>query len=58
MKFKKILYWLAICLWALGAIGGIGYTAYCGAWVIMIGVAATALMAFPKVIEFFNILKS
>ena len=46
---KKIFYFIMICLAAFGAIGGIGYTIYCHAYVISVGVAGLAFMAFPTI---------
>lgn len=50
MTMKKIIYLLLICLYALGVIGGVGYTLWCGAYLIAIGVAALRWMAWPKVL--------
>lgn len=49
---KKIFYFIMICLTVLGAIGGIGYTIYCHAYVISIGIAGLAFMAFPTVKDY------
>ena len=46
---KKIFYFIMICLAAFGSIGGIGYTIYCHAYVISVGVAGLAFMAFPTI---------
>lgn len=46
---KNFLYFLAICAYVLGVVGGIGYSIYGGSWPIAIGVAATGYMAFPTV---------
>ena len=43
---NKIVSFLMICLYVLGAIGGVGYAAYCGAWAIVIGVIGLAYMAW------------
>lgn len=51
---KKVYYFVMLCLCALGFIGGIGYSVYCGAWPVAVGVAAVAWMALPKVKECFN----
>lgn len=48
MKAKKILDFVLLVLYAVGTIGGIGYTIYCGAYPIALGVAATAVLAFPQ----------
>ena len=51
---KKVCYFLLLCLYILGTIGGIGYAVYGGAWPVAIGVAAVAWMALPKVREYYN----
>ena len=51
---KKIYYFIMICLWVLGVVGGIGYSLFCSAWAIAIGVAATGYMAVPTIKEYFN----
>ena len=48
---KKIGYFAMICLYALGVIGGFGYT--CGAYPCAAGVVALAWMAWPRVKEYF-----
>ena len=48
-KYKGFIYFLLICLYVLGTIGGIGYTLYNKAYVIAVGVAAVAAMAFPYI---------
>ena len=50
---KKIGYFLMICLYALGVIGGFGSSLYCGAYPCAAGVVAVAWMAWPKVKEYF-----
>ena len=55
---KKILSFFMLCLYALGVIGGIGYTIYCGAYPIAVGVAALGYMAFGKAKEYFDYLRS
>jgi len=49
---KKVYYFLMLCLYMLGCIGGIGYSVYNGAWPVAVGVAALGYMAWPKFIEF------
>lgn len=53
---KKILYFVLICLYALGVIGGVGYTLWCGAYLIAIGIASLGWMAWPKVVECWKVL--
>lgn len=48
-KYKGFIYFLLICLYILGAIGGIGYACYNHAYLIAVGVAAVAAMAFPYI---------
>ena len=51
---KKIGYFIILCLWVLGGVGGAGYAIYNNAWPIAIGVVTNAILAFPKWLEFFN----
>lgn len=53
---KKILYLFAISLYGIGAIGGIGYAIYSGAWIIATAVAVLAVMAFPTAKKFYHLL--
>ena len=53
-KMKKLFAFVMICLFGLGAIGGIGYCCYCGAYVIAVGVAALAFMAWPELKKYFT----
>ena len=53
---KKILYFLALFLYGLGTIGGIGYALYSGAWVIAIAVAVLAAMAWPTAKKLYHLL--
>ena len=48
-KYKGFIYFALICLYLLGTIGGIGYACYNHAYLIAIGVAAVAAMAFPYI---------
>lgn len=47
----EALRFIVICLGALGALGGIGYTVWCGAWLIAAGIAALAGMAVPTAVR-------
>lgn len=58
MKFKKLYYFFMLCLFLLGSIGGIGYTIYCDAYVITIGLIGLSYMALPTALNFWDILKS
>lgn len=50
---KKIISFVMLCLCVMGAIGGIGYSLYCGAYPIAVGVVALAYAAWPKFREYF-----
>ena len=49
---KKLYYFMMMCLWALGTIGGLGWSIYSKGYVIAVGVAATGFMAWTKVKEY------
>ena len=49
MRLKGVFAWVIICLWLLGTIGGVGYSIYNQAWVILSGVVVNAVLAFFKV---------
>lgn len=53
-KYFVALLWLAA--YAVGLVGGVGYAAYSGAWVIAICVILLGVMAFPKAKEAFKVL--
>lgn len=53
---EGFIYFVLICLYILGTIGGIGYACYNHAYLIAVGVAAVALMALPQVIKYFKAL--
>lgn len=53
---KEFYYTIMIFLYILGVVGGIGYAAYNQAYVIVIGIAALAYLAFPKVKEYVKLL--
>lgn len=48
---QEALRFIIICLAALGAFGGIGYTVWCGAWFIAAGIAALTGMAVPTAVR-------
>lgn len=54
MDFKKVLSFVLLFLWAMGIVGGIGYSIYGGAWPIAVGVAVAAWLSWPKVTELFH----
>ena len=55
-KYFVSLGWLAA--YAVGLVGGVGYAAYSGAWVIAICVVLLGVMAFPKAKEAFKVLSN
>ena len=54
---KKLLYFFVLALALLGIIGGIGYTIWQKAYVITIGIAALTFLAWPKIREYFKLLR-
>ena len=54
---KGIYYFLVLCAYVLGAVGGFGWCAYNRAWLIVIGIVALAAMAFPYAKRAFKYLK-
>jgi len=51
---KKFPYLIALGLYALGSIGGFGYSIYSHAYLIAVGVAALSCMAYPKASEYYH----
>ena len=51
---KQFFYFIMICLYILGAIGGLGWVLYSKGYVIAVGVVAVAVMAWPNVKEYYN----
>lgn len=51
---KKILYFLMLCLTIVGIIGGIGYTVYDHAYVVIFGLAVAGYMTWPQVKNYYN----
>lgn len=51
---KKFISFLVLCLSFMGAIGGIGYTIYDGAYPIAVGVAALTYLAWPQIKKYFT----
>lgn len=46
---KQFAYFLAICMWVVGTIGGVGYSCYSHAYFIAVCVLVTGILAFPAV---------
>lgn len=55
-KYFVALLWLVA--YAVGLVGGVGYAAYSGAWIIAICVVLLGVMAFPKAKEAFKVLSN
>ena len=53
---KNLLYGLALLLYLIGTINGIGYSIYIDEWPTAIGVAVLAVMAWPTAKEMFHYL--
>ena len=56
MEMKKIISFIILCLSFVGAVGGIGYAIYGGAWPVAIGVAVLAYAAWPELKKYANAL--
>jgi len=52
--FKKILRFFGLFAYAVGAIGGFGYSMYCKAYFIAVCVVVLAVMAFPTAQKWFK----
>ena len=48
---KKLFNFLLLAFSIMGIIGGIGYTLWCEAYPIAIGIAATGYLAYPNIIK-------
>jgi hypothetical protein len=49
---KKVFYFVMVCLWALGVIGGLGATIYIKTYVCAVGMLGLSWMAWPKLDEY------
>ena len=54
--WKKLLAFFGVCLYAVGAIGGVLSSGLTGSWFVAAAVAVLAVMAFPKEKEWFKVL--
>lgn len=52
-NWKKIMSLLGIMAWVIGAVGGAGYCAWIGQWIVAIAVVLLGFMAFPTVKKFY-----
>lgn len=51
---KKYMYLVGLFLYAMGVIGGVGYSIHAGVWVIAIAVLVLGVMAFPTAKVFYE----
>lgn len=51
---KKVFYFFALFAYAVGVIGGIGYSTYSKAYFIAACIVVLAAMAFPTAKDFFK----
>ena len=54
---KKVLYLILLFMAVVGILGGIGYTAYYGAYHIAICLLASGYVCYPGIKDLFNELK-
>lgn len=54
---KDFLKFLAISAYGIGALGGFGYAAWCGRWLIAACIVVLALLAWPTVKGYFRALR-
>ena len=51
---KQILSFIGVCAYAMGTIGGFGFSAWGGSWPVVISVVILAVMAWPTVKKLWN----
>lgn len=54
MIMKGVFSFIMLCCYALGSIGGFGYSLYNKNYLIAASVAILAYMAWPKAVEYYN----
>ena len=57
-EVKKILYFFLSFLWAVGAIGSLGYILWMKQWVIAIGLVIVIVPSVPKIKEWVKFILS
>ena len=57
-EVKKILYFFLSFLWAVGAIGSLGYILWMKEWVIAIGLVIVIVPSVPKIKEWIKFILS
>ena len=55
---KQILSFIGVCAYAMGTIGGFGFSAWGGSWPVAIAVLILAVMAFPTAKQLWKNLNS
>lgn len=53
---KQFPSFIVLCLYALGAIGGTGWSLYNNSYVVAVGMVSLAVMAWPTVVHHYKIL--
>lgn len=51
---NRLYYFMMICAYVLATLGGFGYAAWGGSWLIALAILALAFMAWPKFMEYNN----
>ena len=57
-EIKKILYFFLSFLWAVGAIGSLGYILWMKEWVVAIGLVIVIVPSVPKIKEWVKFILS
>lgn len=55
---KKILYFFLSFLWAIGAVGSLGYILWMKEWVVAIGLVIVVVPSVPKIKEWVKFILS
>ena len=55
---KKIIYFFLSFLWAIGAVGSLGYILWMKEWVIAIGLVIVIVPSVPKIKEWIKFILS
>lgn len=55
---KQFLSFIGICAYAMGTIGGFGFSVYGGSWPVAIAVLILAFMAWPTAVNYWKELNS
>lgn len=53
---KKFINFLLLCFSVVGAIGGFGYSIFCGAYPVAVGVVVLTYSAWPMLKKYFTTL--